>query len=248
MPKASAHLRWLGHSAFLLTTPARTTLLIDPFDTRLGYPIPQLPPIDVLTVTHEHHNHNNIEIARGSPTIIRGLCANGWNPQHFTYKDLSVTVVAGAYRDRSSGRTRGRTAIMSIHTGGVSILHMGDLGHELDVNLRAQCKDHSVALVPIGGDVTINGQEAAVVVDSINADISIPMHYKNPAAPNSPLAHLHESGFLDNKMVSYLETDCLDLPDDRLPPRGTVLIPHLASVTNPRHQWEQAGDKSPRDS
>ena len=135
---------------------------------------------------------------------------------------------------------------MSIQTGGVSVLHMGDLGHELDVNLRAQCKDHSVALVPIGGEVTINGQEAAVVVDSINADISIPMHYKNPAIPNSQLAHLHESGFLDNKLVSYLETDCLDLPGGRLPPSGTVLIPRLASVTNTRRQQKQADDKSPR--
>ena len=233
MPKASAQLRWLGHSAFLLTTPDRITLLIDPFDAHLGYPIPQHPSIDVLAVTHEHHNHNNIEIASGSPTIIRGLSTNGWNPQHFTYQDLSVTVVAGAYRDRSSGRTGGRTAILSIETGGVSVLHMGDLGHELDVNLRAQCKDHSVALVPIGGKSTLNGQEAANVVDSINADISIPMHYKNPVAPNSPLAHLHESGFLNNKLVRYLETDCLDLTGSR-PPSGTVLIPRLAPVTDVR--------------
>jgi len=248
LPATCTRLCWLGNSAFLVTTPARTTLLVDPFDTRLGYPNPTLPPIDVLALTHEHRNHNNIEIVSSSSTVIRGVSSNGWNPQHFTYKDLSITVVAGAYRGRSGGRTRARTAIMSIETGGVRILHMGGLGHELDVNLRAQCKDHSVVLVPIGGVVTLNGQEASVVVDSIGADISIPMHYKNPAAPNSPLAHLDESGFLDNKLVKYLKTDYIDLPSAKPPQHGTVLIPRLASAANARIRRKQAGDKKPEGS
>ena len=220
--------------------------MVDPFDGSLGYPIPQLPPIDVVAVTHEHTDHNNIHLAVGSPTIIYGLSDDGWHPQHFTCDDLSVKVIAGAYHDMSKGCERGRTALMSIETGGVRVLHLGDLGHELDVNLLAQCKDHSVVLVPIGGCFTINGVAAGHVIDAISPEISIPMHYKTPAVPSSPLARLGDSEFLNNRLVRYLETDCLRLKKVDLAPRGGIVVPQLPPLIHTRNQPQQPDDKSRR--
>jgi L-ascorbate metabolism protein UlaG (beta-lactamase superfamily) len=222
-------------------------MLVDPFSESLGYPIPQLPPIDVIAVTHEHKDHNNVHIAAGSPEIIHGLSGHGWHPQHFTYEDLSVKVIAGAYHDMSNGREHGRTALLSIETGGVKVLHLGDLGHELDVNLLAQCKDHSIALVPIGGHFTINGVAAGHVIDAINPDVAIPMHYKTPAVPHSPLAHLGDSGFLDNRIVRHLENNCLRLGQTTFAPRTEVVVPQLPSLIHIKHQRQQPDDKSQPD-
>ena len=84
-PEASAgveptRLRWLGHATFLLTSPSGVQLLLDPFNAELGYPIPELPPIDLVGVSHEHADHNNVGLAPGAPKVVRGISASGWHP------------------------------------------------------------------------------------------------------------------------------------------------------------------------
>ena len=218
-------LRWLGHATFLLSSPAGVQLLLDPFHAELGYPVPELPPIDLIGVSHEHADHNNVALASGAPKVVRGISASGWHPGTVTLGDVTLTMIGGAFHDEAHGELRGRTALMSVEVGGLRILHLGDLGHRLDTNLLAQCRGHQVLLIPVGGFYTIDGETAAATMDEIRPALTIPIHYRTSRLPGHPTSPLAETGFLVGREVRRLaETEIALRPED-LPSRPQIVVP-----------------------
>ena len=70
-------IRWLGHATFLLTGEANT-VAIDPYgefpeDRRIKFDYPSLEGIeaDVVLVTHEHMDHNAVDVIGGDPEVLR---------------------------------------------------------------------------------------------------------------------------------------------------------------------------------
>jgi len=62
-------IKWLGHSCVLITTENNKKILIDPFQSsammrmwpmRLKYE-PVNEEVDILIITHNHPDHNNIK-------------------------------------------------------------------------------------------------------------------------------------------------------------------------------------------
>ena len=194
-------LLWLGHASFLITSPGGVTILLDPFGPDLGYPIPNLPKIDLLGISHDHGDHNNTSVAPGAPTVVRGASHSLWHPSTHIRRDVSLTMIGGAYHDEVTGKDRGRTALISLDVAGTRILHLGDIGHHLDVNLQAQCRGHHIVLIPIGGHFTINGTTAASMIESLNGAFVIPMHYRTSTTPDMSLDTLESSKFLHNQQV-----------------------------------------------
>ena len=216
--ESTARLRWLGHACFLLRSPAGVHVLIDPLNDALGYPMPALPDIDLVLLTHEHADHANVELAPGRPKVVHGASADVWHAAEIRLGDVTATVIAGAYHDEEQGAARGRTAFISVAVGGVRLLHLGDLGHALDANLIAQTKGHDIVCVPVGGHFTIDGDGAAEVIDQIAPRTAIPMHYR-PAELEMPLpiTTLEDSGFLTGRTVRRVASSELDLAPDCLP-------------------------------
>ena len=60
---------WFGHAMFLIENP-NVKLVTDPFDEQVGYPVPKLDA-DVVLVSHEHFDHNNVSLLKGTHHIIR---------------------------------------------------------------------------------------------------------------------------------------------------------------------------------
>jgi L-ascorbate metabolism protein UlaG (beta-lactamase superfamily) len=67
---------------------------------------------------------------------------------------------------------------MVFDDGDVRVVHLGDLGHELDAATIAAIGATDVLLIPVGGFFTIDHRQAALVVETIDPRIVIPMHYK----------------------------------------------------------------------
>ena len=221
----TTRLRWLGHATFLLSSPGGIHVLLDPFNVDLGYPVPELPPIDLVAVSHEHADHNNVGLAPGTPKVVRGISDSGWHPGTVSVGDVTLSMIGGAYHDEAQGRERGRTALMSVEVGGIRLLHLGDLGHRLDTNLLAQCRGHQVLLIPVGGFYTIDGETAAATMDEIGPAITVPIHYRTSRLPGHPTAPLDETGFLVGREVRRLaETEIALRPED-LPARPEVVVP-----------------------
>ena len=86
------YITWLGHSCFKLqdkTGSDAVTVVTDPFDKTIGLKVPSLEA-DIVTISHDHYNHNNKSAIRGTPFIvdaageydIKGVAIEGVDSYH----------------------------------------------------------------------------------------------------------------------------------------------------------------------
>jgi L-ascorbate metabolism protein UlaG (beta-lactamase superfamily) len=145
------------------------TLATDPFDKTTGLKVPNFEA-DIVTVSHDHFDHNNISALRGDPFVIN-------SPGEFDYKGVMVQGVA-SYHDKVYGVKRGDNIIYRIEMDGITVVHLGDLGHVLENEHLEHLVGADILMIPVGGEYTIDGGEAAKVVSQIEPRMVIPMHYK----------------------------------------------------------------------
>jgi len=184
-PPVVGKLTWYGQSCFLLETAAGTRVLMDPFGKATGYPLPPNLRADVVTISHEHPDHNNIRMSTGSPHVLHGLTADkkGWARVEERFRDLSIRSV-GVYHDDKRGAARGLDTVFIFELGGLRIAHLGDLGHVLDDDQLEAIGSVDVLLVPVGGATTLDAYQATRVIDQLHPRLMVvPMHYKTDAAP-----------------------------------------------------------------
>jgi L-ascorbate metabolism protein UlaG (beta-lactamase superfamily) len=176
---AVGKLTWYGQSCFLLETAAGTRVLMDPFGRATGLTLPAGLHADLVTISHEHPDHNNPHLATGTPRVIHGLTADkkGWARIDERFREVSVRSV-GVYHDDKRGAARGLDTVFIFEVGGLRIAHLGDLGHTLDDDQLEAIGSVDVLLVPVGGGTTLDAYQATRVVDQLHPRLMIvPMHY-----------------------------------------------------------------------
>ncbi|HHW28971.1 MAG TPA: MBL fold metallo-hydrolase [Syntrophomonadaceae bacterium] len=163
-------IRWLGHACFYCQGEG-LGLLTDPFDQQVGYPLPAVEA-DLVTVSHDHYDHNAVDLLPGDPEVIR-------EPGEHKYRSLLVKGYS-VYHDEVKGAKRGKNIIFSWEMDGVRLCHLGDLGHLLDAKTIEAIGELDILMVPVGGVYTIDAKEAREVVNQLKPRVIIPMHYKTP--------------------------------------------------------------------
>ena len=83
-----------------------------------------------------------------------------------------------SFHDNKQGKERGKNNLFHIEADGLSLLHLGDLGHELSKETLEQIPSVDILFVPVGGKYTIDAEEAAEVISQIEPGTVIPMHYQ----------------------------------------------------------------------
>ena len=63
-------LEWMGHACFRLTAENGTVIVTDPYDDSVGIRVPKLTA-DLVTISHEHHDHNNLDVISGGAKVVR---------------------------------------------------------------------------------------------------------------------------------------------------------------------------------
>lgn len=221
VPRPAPTLRWFGHATFLLTSSQGTRLLMDPMPGDFGYGVSPMPA-DVVTMGHEHFDHNNAGLAQGNPTILRGLVGNDWNKIDQRIGDVRIYTVP-TYHDAVEGRQRGKNSVFILEVDGLRVVHLSDLGHVLTPEQVRAMGEVDVLLIPVGGFFTIDAAAAAQVVEQLRPRIAVPMHYKTPKTPgNLPIVGAEE--FLKDKRVERPGSTTLTLHKDRLPAATTVVV------------------------
>lgn len=163
---------WQGHSCFKIqdkTGLDGVTVVTDPFDKKIGLKVPNFEA-DIVTVSHQHHDHNNIEALRGNPFVVD-------SPGEYDRKGVLIEGI-DSYHDSKSGDERGANTIFRIELDDISLVHLGDLGHTLDNSQLERLAGTDILLIPVGGKYTIDAQQAVEVISQIEPRIVIPMHYK----------------------------------------------------------------------
>jgi L-ascorbate metabolism protein UlaG (beta-lactamase superfamily) len=223
---AKVTLTWFGQSCFLLETAAGTRVVIDPIPKGIGYDPPVGLHADVITVSHEHGDHNNVGlIVGGHARVLRGLTADkkGWTKIDEKIKDVAIRTV-GVYHDEKRGAERGLNAIFVFEVAGLRIAHLGDLGHLLDDKQLSAIGSVDVVLVPVGGAFTVDADRATRIVDQLRPRLVIvPMHYRTAASNIAPLGPVDP--FLAGKAnVRRLTGNALPLTAVKSRPAAEIVV------------------------
>jgi len=159
---------WLGHSCFRLRGKD-VTIITDPYTKDIGHSLGR-PQADIVTVSHDHFDHNNARGVTGDPKVLKG-------PGEYEIKNVFVKGVA-TFHDLETGKSRGRNTVYSMTLDDVVLCHLGDLGHPLTQAQAEEIEEVDVLMIPVGGVYTINATQAAEVVSILEPKIVIPMHYQ----------------------------------------------------------------------
>ena len=208
-------LKWLGHASFLITASNGTRIITDPYTP--GGPLTYAPigeAADIVTVSHEHGDHNNVGTVQGKPQVVKG-------PGSQTVKGIAIKGVP-AYHDANKGVQRGQNTLFSITVDGVRIAHMGDLGHPLDDVVRAELGVVDILLTPVGGNYTIDGPTASHLADALKARVVIPMHFRN-AHCAYPIADA-EVFLKERKNVRRIDGSEVEFTKESLPKAAETVV------------------------
>jgi L-ascorbate metabolism protein UlaG (beta-lactamase superfamily) len=221
-------IRWYGQSAFLITAEAR--VFIDPFGAmegaaargiRFDYPPIEGVEADLLLVTHEHGDHNAVDLVGGSPQVVRSKAGTFDTP-------CGEVVAVASEHDDAAGTKRGSNTILCFALDGLRLCHFGDFGQ---TGLRAEQQraigDVDVLFLPVGGGPTVGGEASAAIVQALRPRLVVPMHFRTPAISflEPPDAFLDALG----ARVERLEQSVLDVE----PLLGTADEPTVALLSAP---------------
>jgi L-ascorbate metabolism protein UlaG (beta-lactamase superfamily) len=167
----SVDITWLGHSCFRIKG-SQALVITDPFPPDLGYTLGKQTP-KIVTVSHQHPSHSYIQGIGGEPRLVKG-------PGEYEISDVLIIGVA-TFHDTEEGRKRGKNTVYLLEVDGISVCHLGDLGHLLSDEQVEEIGRVDVLLLPVGGVSTIDAAMAAEVIRQLEPRAVIPMHYKTPA-------------------------------------------------------------------
>ncbi len=170
---------WYGQSAFRLTN-GDVTVVIDPFGDltpllargrRWDYP-PMAVRADVLLVTHEHLDHNGVEVVEGEPVTLRSTAGRFDSP-------IGEVLGIASEHDEAAGTERGPNTLFAFSLGGLRVAHLGDLGQRaLRPEQLAALGQLDLLFAPVGGGPTIGAEQTWEIARQVGARIVVPMHYR----------------------------------------------------------------------
>lgn len=188
-------IQWIAHACFKVTLDNGKCLVFDPFGD-IGYKMPEMEA-DMVFVSHSHFDHNAIEKLTGDFRVFDMVGS-------FSIDDVKIKGIA-SYHDDAFGAKRGKNIIYKVTAEGLTITHLGDLGHMPDEELYAQLEGTDILMIPVGGNYTIDAEQAFEICKRVAPNIILPMHYKTPglAVEIGRLYHFDEKikGFFDRAAV-----------------------------------------------
>lgn len=162
---------WLGHSCFRIKGK-EAVILIDPCHPSLGYSLGKIQA-DIVTVSHFHLGHCYTEAITTKFKLIKG-------PGEYELNGTFITGIA-TWHDAEQGKKLGKNTVYILEIDGMTLCHLGDIGHLPASELIEAIGDIEILFVPVGGLSTIGGSTAAEIVRRLAPKIVIPMHYKTAA-------------------------------------------------------------------
>lgn len=162
-------LRWHGHTCFEFRSDF--VMVVDPHDGRsIGLPPPNVTA-DLVLVSHDHFDHNQVRVVKHLTTRVIT------EPGRHTYKGLTVRGIP-AFHDDQEGSKRGDITIFQFDIDDICFTFASDLGHTLEGSMLRRFNPTQVLFIPVGGTFTLDGEGARSVVEALRPQVIIPMHYK----------------------------------------------------------------------
>jgi L-ascorbate metabolism protein UlaG (beta-lactamase superfamily) len=213
-----AKIYWAGRSCFQIevsnSRDHSADIVIDPFGEKTGK-LPNLSA-DIVLVTHDHPDHNNVKGVKGEPFLVEG-------PGEYEVKGVFIQGIP-SFHDDKEGAERGRNTIYVIEAEDMRFCHLGDLGQsQLTDDQLEKIDSVDVLMIPVGGEYTINSGSAQKIIGQIEPKIVIPMHYNSTGSKDDKLDGVDK--FLKTMgKNSIVPQDKLVVKENALPKEGAMEI------------------------
>ena len=98
---------WLGHASFKIKGKT-ASIVTDPYGEKTGLKFPKVEA-DIITISHDHYDHNAVELIEGKPFVING-------PGEYEVKGTNVVGIP-SYHDTKKEEERGKRGFSHICLG-----------------------------------------------------------------------------------------------------------------------------------
>lgn len=194
-------IKWIGHSSFLVQTPGRKSILIDPWVQ--GNPAcpeseKHLDKVDLILITHGHSDHMSdaVSIAKQHQSVVvcnyeiylhlskQGL--QQFQPMNkggsIQWEGITVTMVnafhSGGIDENGEVSVGGEPAGFVVKLeDDFTFYHAGDTCVFGDMKLIGELYQPQLAMLPIGDRFTMSPFEAAKAIELIGVKKVIPIHW-----------------------------------------------------------------------
>ncbi len=183
-PGIPISIRWFGHAAFGIATSDGTTIVMDPVNFK-GYNFPESTTADIVTVSHEHIDHNAVEAVAGTPAVFHGTDkrSKAVNTIDTTIGEVRLYTVS-SFHDPGPWSVN---AIFVFEFDGIRLAHLGDLGLVLTDEQIEAIGEIDILMIPVGGQFTIAAPQADSIVSQLTVKrLVLPMHYRTEAFDAMP--------------------------------------------------------------
>ena len=159
---------WSGHSCFTVRGK-ETTLVFDPCPPENGCASRWGNPQAIL-ISHMHPGHSFSGAWTGTPRVFCG-------PGEYEVGGAFISGI-GAYHDGERGAERGKNTVYVVEIEGLTLCHVGDLGHPLSAATLRDFGKVDILFVPVGDVTTLSVAEARALTRSLQPRYVLPMHYR----------------------------------------------------------------------
>lgn len=164
-----------GHACFTLECDGFRTVL-DPYAEGM---VPGLPALELeaeaVLCSHGHGDHAYTQAVSLHP-------ADKQPPYELQILDT--------FHDDREGALRGNNKVHLFRFDGLTVAHLGDLGHIPGEEVLEKLKGIDCMLIPVGGFYTIDPDTAARLVELTGPKVTVPMHYRTDSTGFPVLAHV----------------------------------------------------------
>lgn len=221
-------LTYFGHSAFQIETRG-TTILVDPFfsDNPHTNVAPDEVNPDVILLTHAHFDHwgdtpsiatrtdalviSNFEIVQRlqqkhgheniQPLNEGGTVEFDWGSVEAVHARHTSSFADGTYGGTANGHV--------LHVEDTCIYNAGDTAPFAEMEWIGDEHDVDLALMPVGGVVTMGSEGAVWAAELIEPTLTIPLHYGTfpflAETPDEWAEQMDEAGF-ETQVPGFDET------------------------------------------
>lgn len=193
-------LTWFGHASFQIKG-RKKTIYIDPWKLKGS-----AEPADIILISHSHYDHFSppdiLKISKSSTVIIipqdcagkvKGNLKIMKPGDNLDLDGIEVKAVPAYNPDKPFHPKKNNWIGFIVTVDDERLYYASDTD---EIPEMAKIRDIDVALFPVGGTYTMNGQEAAHAAEIIKPGIAVPYHYGDivGSARDAELFASHFSG------------------------------------------------------
>jgi len=208
-------LTFIGHATFLIESPQLVRIATDYND----FVRPPILP-DIVTMNHAHSTHFTDHPDPGIKLVLRGWRDDGKPAGHdVTFKDVRIRSVSTNIRTWAGETERNGNSIFVFEIAGLCIAHLGHLHHTLTQAQLDEIGRMDIVMAPVDGNYTLDLDGMVEVLQSLHAQMIIPMHFFNTYTLERFLARMRQT-----YRVDFNETPSLVVAKKTMPSSPTVVV------------------------